>query len=103
VIVKNFFHFRLYYALHCFRNLYVKTQGITDFDQILSVKLNGPAWPRDPLNDWHAEDQRRRGLNTPTQPAPLRLGLSPRRQRQGLFAFAGLVLCTLGWWRLRRR
>lgn len=105
VVVKNFFHFRLYYAMHCFANLYVKTEGITDLDRVLKIHLNGPAWPRDPLTDWRPEDRRRRGLSTEPALPPLRLlKPAPRQiQRRGLAGLTGLILLGLFWRLLHRQ
>lgn len=102
VVVKNFFHFRLYYAAHCLTSLYVKTEGITDFDRILDVPLNGPAWPHDQIEDWRPEDRRRRGLEPDfVPPPPPKLRPSPRQQKRwglvGLFGLAFLGLCWRIW------
>ncbi|PIQ28622.1 hypothetical protein COW36_12380 [bacterium (Candidatus Blackallbacteria) CG17_big_fil_post_rev_8_21_14_2_50_48_46] len=105
VVVKNFFHFRLYYAAHCPASFYVKTQGITDFDRILEVQLNGPAWPRDEVNDWRPEDRRRRAI-PPTEPVPPlpRLKPSPRQQKRwGMAGFLSLAAIGLLWRLLRKR
>jgi microcystin degradation protein MlrC len=99
VVVKNFFHFRLYYATHCLTSLFVKTKGITDFDRILDVPLSGPAWPRDQIDDWRPEDRRRRGLAPDfAPPPPPKLKPSPRQQKRwGLAGILVLVVVGLFW------
>ncbi|HEY9840504.1 MAG TPA: M81 family metallopeptidase, partial [Candidatus Obscuribacterales bacterium] len=47
VVTKNFFHFRIYYLTRSRRNLYVKTQGITDFERLLEIETPYPAHPKD--------------------------------------------------------
>lgn len=105
VVVKNFFHFRLYYATHCFASLYVKTEGITDLDRVLTIHLNGPAWPRDQLNDWRPEDRRRRGLSPEFTPITSpHLKPAPRQiQRYSLLGCAILFVFGLLWRLLSRR
>lgn len=63
VVVKNFFHFRIYYATKAFMNIYVKTQGITDFDVALQLETNYPVHPRDSVDDWKEIDRKKRGLS----------------------------------------
>lgn len=62
VIVKNFFHFRLYFLARSRRFLYVKTRGITDFERILDVPTHHPVYPRDAVADWRPTDRIRRGV-----------------------------------------
>lgn len=64
VITKNFFHFRLYYLTRSRLNLYVKTQGITDFDRLLEIQTPYLAHPRDVLTDWRELDAAKRNLET---------------------------------------
>lgn len=95
VVTKNFFHFRLYYLGVSRRNLYVKTQGITDFDRLLQVDLPYPAYPRDEISDWRAVDAQKRGLPHP-EPAPqtpVKLPESPRSRatKLGLLTFVLLL------------
>ena len=62
VVVKNFFPFRLFFLPYARATYYVRTGGITDPDAAFSLPLRGPVYPRDPVDDWHAVDARRRGL-----------------------------------------
>lgn len=61
-VVKNFFHFRLYYLLKSRKAYYVKTRGITDFDNFKSIRTNQPVYPLEDVKDWHEVDAIRRGL-----------------------------------------
>jgi microcystin degradation protein MlrC len=62
VVVKNFFPFHLFYARWERSFLYVRTSGVTDLDAALGLDFAGPVHPKDQLDDWVAEDRRRRGF-----------------------------------------
>lgn len=62
VIVKNFFHFRLYFLAKSRKSIYIKTKGITDLDKILEVNLKYPSYPKDDLGDWREIDRQKRGI-----------------------------------------
>ena len=60
IVVKNFFPFRLFFAPLSRKTLYVKTQGVTDFDAAHALNFDGPMHPMDHVEDWRAADERRR-------------------------------------------
>jgi microcystin degradation protein MlrC len=62
VVVKNFFHFRLYFMAKSRKSIYIKTKGITDLDKILEVKSIYPYYPKDDLDDWREIDKQKRGI-----------------------------------------
>jgi microcystin degradation protein MlrC len=62
VIVKSFFHFRLYYLAVNRKSLLVATRGHTDLDLVLGLSFTDAVHPKDPVDDWHPADRRRRGL-----------------------------------------
>ncbi len=93
VITKNFFHFRIYYLGHSRRNLYVKTQGITDFDRLLDVVSPYPAWPKDQLTDWREIDAQKRQVALKAPQSKPKLESNPKRQQQlGLVVLAFALL-----------
>jgi microcystin degradation protein MlrC len=62
VVVKNFFHYRVYYAAVHRRSVPIQTRGTTDLDLALRRGgYNDPVHPRDPVADWRPADRRRRG------------------------------------------
>ncbi len=64
VVVKNFFPFRLFFLPYARKTIYVRTGGVTDFDAAFALpRLKAPVHPRDPVDDWHAVDARRRGIS----------------------------------------
>jgi microcystin degradation protein MlrC len=101
VIVKNFFHFRLYYATRCFKNLYVYSKGITDFDVSLQVATRYPVHPKEEVSDWRAIDRLRRGVETPPPAKPVHLRRSPKRWLLPGALLAGAAALTYGWFRRR--
>lgn len=63
LVVKSFFHFRIYHAAIARKHLLVKTRGLTDFDVAWRGRtLNDPVHPRDEVPDWRPADRRRRGV-----------------------------------------
>lgn len=62
VVVKSFFHFRIFHAPWLRRHLGVKTRGTTDMDLYEAVAHDGPIHPRDRVDDWRPRDRARRGL-----------------------------------------
>ncbi|NUP09559.1 MAG: hypothetical protein HOW73_26235 [Polyangiaceae bacterium] len=59
-VVKNFFPFRIYFALLARKVLYVRTEGATDLDAAFKTQFDGPMWPRDSIHEWRSTDARRR-------------------------------------------
>ncbi|RYX97525.1 M81 family peptidase, partial [bacterium] len=51
VVVKNFFHFRLYFLAKSRKSLYIKTKGITDLDRVFHVETQYPYYPKDDISD----------------------------------------------------
>ncbi len=63
VIVKNFFHYRVYFALSHRKSVPIRTRGASDLDLPLTRGVfNDPVYPRDPVTDWRPADRRRRGV-----------------------------------------
>lgn len=62
VVVKTLFPFRIFFLPYSRLSLYVKTEGITDFDAAYQLDFADPMHPRDPVYDWRPIDRRRRGL-----------------------------------------
>lgn len=62
VVVKTFFPFRLFFAAHSRMSLYVKSEGLTDFDAAYVIDFAGAMHPRDTVHRWRPTDRRRRGL-----------------------------------------
>ena len=62
VVVKSLFPFRLYFALHNRKTIYVKTRGASDFDRVTELDFNGPVHPLHAIDSWRGEDARRRGV-----------------------------------------
>jgi microcystin degradation protein MlrC len=54
VMVKSFFHFRIYYALINRLSFLVKTQGLTDFDIAKRVQFSRPVHPFSEVERWRA-------------------------------------------------
>lgn len=63
VVVKSLFPFRLFFAPMNRYTLYVRTEGITDFDAALrEIPWETPLHPRDDIACWRPTDRRRRGV-----------------------------------------
>ncbi|MGE0709051.1 MAG: M81 family metallopeptidase [Planctomycetota bacterium] len=62
VVVKNFFHYRIYFLAHSRKSVAIRTQGATDFDLPLAQRYADPVHPKDEVPDWRPADRRRRGL-----------------------------------------
>lgn len=62
VVVKNFFHYRVYFAAVHRKTVPIKTRGVTDLDLALTRTYPDPVHPRDRVADWRPADRRRRGL-----------------------------------------
>lgn len=62
VVVKNFFHYRIYFLAHNRKSVPIRTRGLTDLSLALERTYRDPVHPRDPVEDWRPADQRRRGL-----------------------------------------
>jgi microcystin degradation protein MlrC len=61
MVVKSFFHFRWHYILQNRLSLYVRTEGITDFDALRGrVDFRDPVSPYQHVEDWRPADRRRR-------------------------------------------
>lgn len=63
MVVKSFFPFRLFFLPMNRKTIYVRTEGITDFDAAKVIEFAGPTHPKDAVHDWHIADARRRGLS----------------------------------------
>jgi len=60
VVVKNFFHYRVYYALLHRKTVPIRTRGITDLELVLERQgFNDPVFPRDDVPDWRDASRRR--------------------------------------------
>lgn len=62
VVVKNFFHYRIYYLAMNRKSIPIMTRGATDLGLASTIPTNDPVHPRDPVADWRPADRRRRGL-----------------------------------------
>ena len=62
VVVKNFFPFLMFFLPYSRKNIFVRTQGVTDFDAAFQLPFDGPMHPRDTVDDWRARDRLRRGV-----------------------------------------
>jgi microcystin degradation protein MlrC len=60
VMVKNYFPFLLTFLPYHRMTVFVKTQGLTDFDAAHRLDFAGPVWPKDDVTDWRPADARRR-------------------------------------------
>jgi microcystin degradation protein MlrC len=63
VVVKNFFPFLMFFLPYNRKTIFVRTHGTTDFDAAFQLHFDGPMHPRDVVDDWHARDRMRRGLD----------------------------------------
>lgn len=62
VVVKNFFHYRVYFLAHNRKSVPIRTRGLTDLDLPLRGTYRDPVHPKDPVADWRPADRRRRGV-----------------------------------------
>jgi microcystin degradation protein MlrC len=63
VVVKNFFHYRIYYAAVHRKSVAIRTRGLTDFERVLEHQtFNDAVYPSDSVSDWRVADRRRRGV-----------------------------------------
>ncbi|MDH5491759.1 MAG: M81 family metallopeptidase [Myxococcales bacterium] len=60
LVIKNFFHFRIFFAAVNRKTIGVRTRGVTDLDHYRSIDFDGPVHPKDRLFDWRPGDRRRR-------------------------------------------
>ena len=60
VVVKNFFPFLIYFLPYSRMNIFVRTQGVTDFDAAFGLSFAGQVYPRDEVSSWRPADARRR-------------------------------------------
>lgn len=60
VVVKNFFPFLLYFLPYSRMNIFVRTEGVTDFDAAFRLPFAGEVHPRDRVASWRPADARRR-------------------------------------------
>lgn len=63
LVVKSFFHFRLFHLAISRGGIGVKTRGATDFDRIGEISFSRPVYPKVDLDDWRAADRARRGID----------------------------------------
>lgn len=98
VIVKNFFHFRIYFLLKSLKSLYVKTQGITDLDRCLNIKTNYPVYPKDQIDDWKTIDKKKRGINENSENIQVTSDykLQRNRKKQAIKASLALGAISIG-------
>jgi microcystin degradation protein MlrC len=59
-LVKVFFPFRLYFALHNRLTIYTKTRGASDLDAALRFDFDAPTHPKDFVEAWRPADRLRR-------------------------------------------
>ncbi|MEZ4434163.1 MAG: M81 family metallopeptidase [bacterium] len=62
VVVKTFFPFRLFFLPYSRLSLYVKSEGLTDFDAAYVIDFADPMHPRDEVHRWRPADRRRRAV-----------------------------------------
>ncbi|MCA9544207.1 MAG: M81 family metallopeptidase [Myxococcales bacterium] len=62
VVVKSLFPFLLYFLPYHRRAVYVRTQGVSDFDAARELSFLDPVHPFDPVTAWRPIDRMRRGL-----------------------------------------
>lgn len=62
VVVKSFFPFLLYFLPYSRTNIFVRTEGITDFDAVTRLQFADPVHPIDPVSTWRPTDRKRRGV-----------------------------------------
>ncbi len=70
VVVKNFFPFLIYFLPYSRMNIFVRTQGVTDFDAAFSLSFAGQVYPRDDVSSWRPADARRRALRSAPASSP---------------------------------
>ncbi len=63
VVVKSMFPFRLYFLLQNRRTIYVRTEGTTDLDRVLTLDFDHPVHPLHEVSHWRPTDRRRRGTD----------------------------------------
>ncbi len=75
VVVKSFFHYRIYFLAHNRRSIPIRTRGLTDFERVLELDFADAVHPKDPVACWRPADARRRGLApAPAARAPVAQG-----------------------------
>ena len=62
VVVKSFFPFLIYFLPYSRTNIFVRTEGITDFDAITKLTFADPVHPIDEVAAWRPTDRKRRGV-----------------------------------------
>lgn len=62
VVVKSFFPFLLYFLPYSRTNIFVRTEGITDFDAVTRLSFADPVHPIDEVAAWRPTDRKRRGV-----------------------------------------
>lgn len=67
VVVKNFFPFLIYFLPFSRMNIFVRTEGVTDFDAAFRLSFAGDVHPRDRVPSWRPADARRRGVSAGPQ------------------------------------
>ena len=66
VVVKNFFHYRIYYALINRKSVLIRTRGVTDLDLPARYgAFEDAVYPKDEVTEWRSADRRRRGVLAP--------------------------------------
>ncbi|MEM9072405.1 MAG: M81 family metallopeptidase [Myxococcota bacterium] len=62
VVVKSFFHFRIFHAPWLRKQIGVRTRGTTDLNLYESVTHDGPIHPAQPVDEWRSRDRMRRAI-----------------------------------------
>lgn len=63
IVQKNFFHYRVFYAVVNRGNVPVASAGATSFDHLKTLDLDLPVWPQAEVSDWRPFDLARRGVS----------------------------------------
>jgi microcystin degradation protein MlrC len=61
IVQKNFFHYRIFYAVTSFQHLPVVSDGATSLTRVRERKYAVPTWPGHDPSDWRAHDPALRG------------------------------------------
>jgi microcystin degradation protein MlrC len=54
VVVKSFFHFRIFCLPLMRGSFMVRTEGLTDLDLMKKIELKRPVYPLEEVDDWRA-------------------------------------------------
>lgn len=70
IVQKNFFHYRIFYALTSFHHIPVVSEGATNLDRVRNREYAVPTYPRVDVPDWREHDPHLRGLVNVVADAP---------------------------------